>query len=61
MKNKDAKPGDKIKKSQPIPELTNEQLLNNIAWALNHGSLTISNEQRNVVYNSFNIIKDKLK
>lgn len=59
MKNGRAKPANQIKK-EASQGITIEQHLNNVAWALNHGSLTISNAERNAIYGSFNHLKSLL-
>jgi hypothetical protein len=56
LKNKTAKPANEVKKEG----LTIEQHLNNILFALQHGSLTISNAERNAVYSSYNHIHSLL-
>jgi hypothetical protein len=46
-------------KGKPI-ELTLDQHLNNILFALQHGSLTISNAERNAIYSSYNHVHSLL-
>ena len=43
-----------------MKELTIEQHLNNIAFALDHDSLTVSNRDKKIVVESFNHIKGLL-